>query len=157
MQYVKMMKREFGYHIDVVPYAQYLQENKDALPEKAYAYAAAPWHFRFTDHRCPHDAWLRSFTLNEEKKEGRVILNGTLSLLMPYHDFLLDFKYSNIEKIVTKKKPSPQVETSHGDLLFDELVPCQDGLLRHEILFTCARYIIVCSDFDWELKEINAL
>ena len=46
-------------------YQAYLERHRASFPPGALSLATAPWYFDFTDHHCPHDAWLQEFILSE--------------------------------------------------------------------------------------------
>jgi hypothetical protein len=80
-------------------YTAYLESIRHALPKSAYDFAAAPWHYDYTDHRCPHDSWLESLTISEpalgSRKEIRHV-DIVLRLLGAFHDGALELSYSSV-------------------------------------------------------------
>jgi hypothetical protein len=64
-----------GRHEDVVGafrhYRDYLESARDRFPPSAYALVSSDWYFDFTDHRCPHDAWLETLILSEPSTGDR--------------------------------------------------------------------------------------
>ena len=70
-------------------YQEYLQSLRDVFPLSAYALATSDWYFNFTDHRCPHDAWLETFSLSEASSANggkQRSLSVNVRLLGAYHD-----------------------------------------------------------------------
>jgi hypothetical protein len=39
-------------------YLEYLKSLKGKIPNSAYEFANAEWHYKTDDARCPHDSWL---------------------------------------------------------------------------------------------------
>ena len=54
MDYLKMG----GSAADWATYMKYVESVRNALPDEVYDFVQAPWHYDFSYHRCPHDAWL---------------------------------------------------------------------------------------------------
>lgn len=70
-------------------YLEYLSTVKNKSQSSAYQLATSGWYFNFNDHRCPHDAWLESFTLSESstgKRSEVRTLSLKVRLLGAYHD-----------------------------------------------------------------------
>ncbi|HEX8219068.1 MAG TPA: hypothetical protein VF914_07625 [Chloroflexia bacterium] len=44
-------------------YDEYLRSLRGRIPESAFDFATAEWHYNFSDPRCPHDATVEEFTL----------------------------------------------------------------------------------------------
>ena len=81
-------------------YQERLRKIKRRLPLSVREYALAEWHYDFTDHRCPHDAWLEQVIIREpasgERSEIRS-LEIEVKLLGAYHDGQIEFLYREVE------------------------------------------------------------
>ncbi len=71
-------------------YNEYLKSLRDKLPDAAFAFATAPWHYNPQDPRCPHDAWLEHLKIeelapNQEDVQHRYVAIHA-RLLGAYHD-----------------------------------------------------------------------
>ena len=83
-------------------YERRLQKIKKRLPPSVQEYALADWHYNFSDHRCPHDAWLEYVTIRElTDGESRKIrsLEIEIRLLAACHDEHVEFHDGRIEFI----------------------------------------------------------
>jgi hypothetical protein len=130
--------------IDTTPYPAYLAEVADRLPPGARAYAGAPWHYDFHDHRCPHDAWLESLTFHESPADDRPRrVDLVLRLLGAYHDGHLELRYTDVTHYTATMPLGPR---GHGDLMIDEVLLADDGQISHNIAFEDGTWQITCRD-----------
>ena len=96
-------------------------------------FARSSWYRDPTDHRCPHDAWLESFSLvehasgarNENRRPSIV-----LQLLGAYHDGTICFRY---EDVVSYSLSGENTICGAGDWIFDEFEVDEDGFITHRI------------------------
>ena len=119
-------------------YRNFLLSVKAQLPMSAYEFAAAPWHYDYEDHRCPHDSWLESVLIRElssgSRKEVRN-LEILVRLLGAYHDGHLELVYTGVRSYsLAGNKLEAQI--SHGDWLADEVSLSTDQFVLHEVLFS---------------------
>jgi hypothetical protein len=105
-------------------YTAYLESVRPALPESAYEFAAAPWHYNYTDHRCPHDSWLESLTISEpasgSRREIRHVEIG-VRLLGAFHDGFLELSYPGVCSYSLSGRSGNSRNVGHGDWLTDEI------------------------------------
>jgi hypothetical protein len=148
-------------------YGEYLESVQNHLPLSAYAYATAPWHYDPSDHRCPHDAWVESVTIYEEKNDDNPIdrtINIRIRLLGAYHDGHIELIYQDVNSYALSK-PSGIPDTDsigqwnvkyHWDWLFDEVRLSDRGMAIHEIVFASdAHWQIECRDMAYEWKPLE--
>jgi hypothetical protein len=138
-------------------YKSYLQSVQNSLPPHVFEFAAAPWHYDHTDHRCPHDGWLESLTVRENAEGDRRQLRCIeieLLLFGASHDGHMRMTYRAVSSYFITL---PTCESSfgnrvgHGDWLVDEFRLSTNGLILHKVLFSSgSRFEIECHDFDWE-------
>src|ERR1700710_540692 len=80
-------------------YKDYLGSVKAVFPPSAFALASSDWYHDYSDHRCPHDAWLESATVHEnaagERQENRS-LSIAIRLLGAYHDGHIELLYPQV-------------------------------------------------------------
>ena len=118
----------------------------------AYEFAAAPWHYNYADHRCPHDSWVESVLIREpssgSRKEVRD-LEILVRLLGAYHDGHLELVYSGVRSYsLAGNKPEAQIW--HGDWLADEVSLSTNQFVHHEVLFGGgARWRIESKDIQY--------
>jgi hypothetical protein len=130
-------------------YRKYLQSVKERLSVTAFEFAAAAWHYDHSDHRCPHDSWVESFTIDEpaagERSQDRSLRIST-RLLGAFHDGHLLLGYADVQ---TYSLESAKGRTGHGDWLVDEIRLSDNGFVLHEVLFS--------NDSRWriEAKDIS--
>jgi hypothetical protein len=146
-------------------YEQRLQKIKERMPSSVQAYALAAWHLDFTDHRCPHDAWLEHVTIRElasgERSEIRS-LEIEIRLLGSYHDGHIEFLYREVESYCLdqphRKGKWESSEKGHQDWLVDEVDLSKNGHISHEIEWRDGgHWIIECKSFEhkWIPKELS--
>jgi len=139
-------------------YAEYLESIRDRLPESAYAFAAAPWHYDFSDPRCPHDSWVESLTVSEpssgERRQQRSV-EIAVRLLGAYHDGHILLTYKSVRGYLLNSLHDSH-GAGHGDWLTDEIRLSDSGLVLHEVEFSRGgRWVIECKDvaYEWEQAE----
>lgn len=145
-------------------YDEYLASIKDRLPPSTYAFATAPWHYSTLDHRCPHDAWVESLTINEEKNDDNPIqrrMTINVRLLGAYHDGHIELAYRGVRSYALSKPAlGPGSWGSggwkyigHHDWLVDEIRLSDNDLVVHEITFSSdARWLVECEDLTYEWR-----
>lgn len=130
--------------IDPSPYPAYLAEVRERLPPGARAYAEAPWHYDFQDHRCPHDMWLESLEFVERTTDERPRrVDAVLRLFGSYHDGHLELRYAGVTGYTATMALGPR---GHGDVMIDEIVLADDGRVSHEIAFEDGTWALTCED-----------
>ncbi|MCP5522441.1 MAG: hypothetical protein H7A46_12930 [Verrucomicrobiales bacterium] len=137
-------------------YRAYLAAHAEAFPAGAFALATSDWYFDFRDHRCPHDAWLESLSVNEPASGERNECRATeirVRLLGAYHDGFIEFRYSRVFRYTMA---APAAERGLGDWLYDEFRVSPDGRVIHEIEWAGfgegpeSRWLIEASDVEFE-------
>jgi hypothetical protein len=134
-------------------YQEYLKSKRDSFPPSAYALATSDWYFRFSDHRCPHDAWLEAANLCESSsgKRGEFRkLSLTIRLLGAYHDGIIELYYPRLFSYALNARDG---EHGQRDWLHDEFRVSDTGTLIHEIewagLNETGRWLIEASDIEF--------
>ena len=140
-------------------YREYLESIRGRLPAAAYAFAAAPWHYDFSDRRCPHDSWVESLIVSEpssgDRRQHRAI-EIAARLLGAYHDYHLLLTYKAVRGYLLQTPQDhapPRPGAGHGDWLADEIRLSEAGLVLHEVEFSRGgRWVIECEDmtYKWE-------
>jgi hypothetical protein len=114
-------------------YSEFVDLNKERFPQSVFELASSEWYFNPSDHRCPHDAWLESLTIEEpstgDRHEIRNV-NIRVTLLGAYHDGYIEFRYDNVEKYSLE---GPIVTKGHCDWIADEFRLSNEGRVVHEI------------------------
>jgi hypothetical protein len=134
-------------------YTEYLQSVKERLPLSAFEFATAPWHYDHSDHRCPHDSWVESLTINEpatgERLQHRSLRIST-RLLGAFHDGHLLLGYADVQMYSLE---SPKTQAGHGDWLIDEIRLSDNGCVLHEVLLSNdSRWLIEAKDISCEWR-----
>src|SRR5919202_1729543 len=138
-------------------YRRYLDSVREQLPPAAFAFATADWHYAFSDHRCPHDAWVEALTISEpasgERQEQRRI-DIHVRLLGAYHDGHIDLYYRDVRSYTLELPASPsRIKIGHGDWRDDEVRLSERGLVLHEIVFVGgSHWLIECEDIQYEWR-----
>ena len=133
-------------------YRVYLESVREKLPAFAYEFAAAPWHYDYRDHRCPHDAWVESLLVQEPSSGTRHEIRETeaaIKLLGAYHDGYLELIYPGVRSYSLFGEFSRKPNIGHGDWLTDEIRLSDNNFVLHEILFsTGSRWLIESRDIE---------
>jgi hypothetical protein len=133
-------------------YQEYLRTHQQRFPPGAFALGTAEWYYNANDHRCPHDAWLESFTICEAHSTSERATSIRIRLVGAYHDGYIElfypcaFRYM-LEGFTTSKR-------GVGDWLYDEFRLSPEGHLVHEIEWWFpkredSRWIIEASDVEF--------
>jgi hypothetical protein len=139
-------------------YQHYLRTVANGLAPGAAAFAAAPWHYDPTDHRCPHDAWVESLTILEVAQganAGERSLELHARLLGAYHDGHIDLRYRGVRSysLVALAEASwlpTRQGIGHGDWLVDEVRLSAHGMVEHEIAFERGSWLIECAELEYQ-------
>lgn len=137
-------------------YRAYLNSVRDKLPDSAFSFASAAWHYDAQDSRCPHDSWVEELIVNEpssgEQSERRG-LEIRLRLLGAYHDGHIELTYPNVLGYSLMKPGqhhAPGRQHGHGDWLIDEVRLSEQGGVLHEIAFSHgSHWQIECDDIEY--------
>ncbi len=134
-------------------YREYLQSVKERLPLSAFEFATAAWHYDYSDHRCPHDSWIESLTIDEPATGGRLqnrSLRISARLLGAFHDGHLLLGYADVQMYSLE---SPKTPSGHGDWLIDEIRLSDNGFVLHEVLLSNnSRWLIEAKDISCEWR-----
>jgi hypothetical protein len=118
-------------------YQEYLRRERERFPRGAYALATSGWYYDFSDHRCPHDAWLEELAVLEHGSGDRKATRGVeirVRLLGAYHDGHIEMRYHGVVRYRCEMWPRTVSEGhAHGDWRYDEFRLSESGLLLHEI------------------------
>jgi hypothetical protein len=137
-------------------YAGYLQKVKNLMPDSAYEFAAAEWHYDFNNHKCPHDSWVEYLAVKEGSTGSRSEIRHVdieVKLLGAFHDKWLYLSYLDvISYSLSSSKRKPDI--GHGDWLIDEVRVSEKGLVIHEVIFDSgAKWLIECGDIRYNFSE----
>lgn len=130
-------------------YRRYLEEVRERFPPSAYELASSAWYFDAGDHRCPHDAWLRSVTISDAGDTGEASegVSIRVRLLAAYHDGIIEFHYP---QVIRYQLGAAGISQGHRDWRYDEFRLSDDGLVIHEIEWSgpgeTARWVIEAKD-----------
>jgi hypothetical protein len=116
-------------------YQAYVRGARDRFPPGAYALATSDWYFNFSDHRCPHDAWLEEMVVVERgsRKDERGV-GIRIRLLGAYADGYIELRYRGVVRYRCELWPKkPSEGRGHADWRYDEFRLSDGGLLLHEI------------------------
>jgi hypothetical protein len=134
-------------------YREHIQSSRDRFPPSAYALATSDWYFNFSDHRCPHDAWLEELKVSETASGSRREKRGlsiNVRLLGAYHDGHIELRYPRVFAYVLDIKDGKH---GHRDWRYDELRLSDQGTLIHEIewrsLHDTGTWTIEASDLEF--------
>jgi hypothetical protein len=140
-------------------YADYLRSVKGLMPDSAYEFAAAEWHYDFNDHKCPHDSWVEHLNLKERSAGSRSEirhLDIEVKLLGAYHDKWLYLSYLDVVSY-SFHSGNKEGDVGHGDWLIDEVRLSEKRFVIHEVVFdTGAKWIIECGDIRFNCIEKQA-
>jgi hypothetical protein len=144
-------------------YREYLDSIRSVMPQSAYEFATAPWHYDNSDSRSLHDSWVDSLLINELASGARHeirLLEMKVQLRGPYHNgsTMLEHRevYSYSLGMPFSSSPGRR-RLGHGDWLCDEVRLSDGGHVLHEIEFsTGCRWIIECTDVEWRWKPALA-
>jgi hypothetical protein len=138
-------------------YRDYLESVKDRMPQSAYEFATAEWHYNFSDHKALHDGWLEELIIREpasgERNEIRS-LEIFVRLLAAYHDGFIELTYKNVRGY-SLGKPVDSSLPNHRDWLNDEIRLSENGLVLHEIIWESGEWLIECEDVIYEWKPLE--
>src|SRR5215813_5055013 len=102
-------------------YREYLQSVSDIFPASAYTLATSDWYFSFSDHRCPHDAWLDSLSVTEPASGARGEIRNIsmcIRLFGAYHDGYIELLYP---RVFGYRLSINSGKRGHRDWRYDEL------------------------------------
>jgi len=137
-------------------YCDYLESVKDRLPQSAYEFATAEWHYNFSDHKAPHDGWLEELIIREpasgERRQHR-LLDIFIRLFATYHDGYIELTYKNVRSYSFEKQAASFL--GHKDWLYDEIRLSENGFVLHEIDWVNGEWLIECEDVFYEWKPLE--
>lgn len=140
-------------------YRKYVEGLRDRFPRGAYALAVSDWYFDFTNHRCPHDAWLEEVSIIEDSKGDRSEIRTSsirIRLLAAYRDGFIEFRYP---KVVRCDLRGHRIENGHRDWRYDEFRLSESGHLLHEIewdgLGETGRWLIEADDVEYKWLPVQ--
>ena len=132
-------------------YQEYLHDNQQQFPPRAFALGTAEWRQGGNDHRSPHDAWLESLIISEpasgERSEQRVAVLR-VRLLAAYHDGFIELFYP---RVFSYSFGAENSERGTGDWVYDEFRRSPGGHVIHEIEWSGGtRWMIEASDIEYQ-------
>jgi hypothetical protein len=133
-------------------YCYYLDSVAEQLPQSAYDFATAPWHYDFGDHRAPHDGWLESLIAREaapgERKQNCSV-EIVVRLFAAYHDGHIELNYFDVQSYSLSS--SGMNASGHGDWLHDEIRLSEEGRVLHEVEWSeGSLWLIECGDIAYQ-------
>jgi hypothetical protein len=139
-------------------YREYLEREKERFPPGALELARSDWYFKPEDHRCPHDAWLQHFIVQEigegERHERRRAVLS-VQLLGAYHDLILTFTYGRVRRYSFQ---GADVRAGHSDWRYDEFRVGEERQLIHEVEWcggsANARWLVEADDVRMEWSPL---
>ncbi|MBL0888728.1 hypothetical protein [Myceligenerans indicum] len=141
VRYVKVESTGGGSWTDPRDYLDWLAEHADELPPGARAFATHPEHYDFSHPWCPRSA---SF----DRMSTRFTDDGVVvTLVLAAYggappEFVLRY-----EGVTSVHSDSEHDEGPRSNLLVDEILPDDEGGVRHELAFTGGTITVVASDF----------
>lgn len=133
MAFILMAEREHDVVSAFQRYRAYLNQRSSHFPISAYELATSEWYFNFSDHKCPHDAWLKDLNISEtsertDQRDRNVSLR--IQLLGAYHDGVIELFYPTVYSYQLSAHDSKQ---GHHDWGYDEFRLSDSGTVIHEI------------------------
>ncbi len=144
-------------------YHAYLDSVAERFPQRAFELAKSQWYHDFTDHRCPHDAWLEELVVREVGSGPRQAVRFaaiTIRLLGAYHDGQIELRYDDATRYECHFLQAQGSMLAHADWRYDEFRLAESGRVIHEIEWShmdeTARWVIEAADvtFSWKPFEI---
>ena len=138
-------------------YIKYMEMNKDQFPNHVYEFAIDPERHILQSPHSLHDAWLTSFTIQENRNLIRPFEPSPsieLVLLGQMHDRDIVLNYSGIEwyEIGGRKNQYNWGDTYHGDIEAHQ-VRLEGNSILHEIEFVSeSKITVTCKDFTCSEK-----
>lgn len=131
-------------------YSAYLESVRQALPDEVREFACAEWHYNPDDHRCLHDARVRSVAIGfAEGGSGpsiTAILKGRNGASWRLH--YVDARAYQFTVFEEPRWP-PNVSGDPGDWLVDEVEMTAHGLPEHRVLFSNGgAWAVTCRTFS---------
>lgn len=154
MKYIAIRGESPGEYLDVDSYRAYLETVKHRFPSNALEYAAAPWHYDYTDPRCVHDAQTTSVEILEQfrpEEPGNRHLGIRVRLSDAIGDRWIEFLYSDVRRyeLSFQVDSDPEYPRGHGAWLLDEVVLTDDAHVVHEIELERGAWRIECEDLKY--------
>ncbi len=143
--------------IDFKKYSDYIESVKSSFPKHIYDFVSNENHFNLHAASTLHDAWLKSFTVQEIISGKRNKIRKTeisISLLGATHDRLINLYYSGITHYSNTYSALAE-NRAHGDLLTHEICLVDAGIFSHELLFENGSIYIECADIQHNENLIN--
>jgi hypothetical protein len=134
-------------------YCDYLESIESQLPQSAYEFATAEWHYNFSDSKSPHDGWLEELIIREpafgDRRQHRS-LEIFIRLFAAYHDGYIELTYRKVRSYTFNKFVASL--PNHRDWLYDEIRLSENNLVLHEIEWESGNWLIECEDvfYDWK-------
>jgi hypothetical protein len=124
-------------------YYSYLKSVREDMPQNAYSFAIADWHYDHSDPRCPHDGWLETLIVKEPSSGERSELREVeirVELLGAFHDGLIELTYPGVRSYLLQGPRnldrSAGLSEGHGDWMIDEVRLSDKGNVLHEVKFS---------------------
>ncbi len=137
-------------------YRESLEAIRGRIPQSAFEFATAPWHYDQGDSRSLHDSWVEALIISEPSDGDRNEIRSLeiqVRLLGPYHDATTTLIYRRARSHSLNTPilfAFPSRDVGHGDWLCDEIRLSPDDHVIHEIEFSRgSRWIIECEDIEW--------
>lgn len=152
MSFILSEQRDENVTLAFKNYEAYIVKVKDKLPPHLLEMIQSDWYFNFNDHRCPHDAWLKTFVISENQASKLVDIK--ITLLGAYHDMELEFRYKGVSHYNLK---GWDLKNGHNDWRYDEFRISESGKIIHEVEWRPedTEFIIEAEEIYFEFKPIS--
>ena len=146
-------------------YYSYLKSVSEDMPQNAYSFAIADWHYDHTDPKCPHDSWLETLIVREPSSGERGELREVeirVELLGAFHDGHIELRYPGVRSYLLQGPRnldrSAGVSEGHGDWMIDEVRLSDKDIVLHEVKFSGgSRWTIESEDIVYRWKPFESL
>ena len=145
-------------------YYSYLKSVREDMPQNAYSFAIADWHYDHSDPRCPHDGWLETLIVKEPSSGERNELREVeirVELLGAFHDGLIELTYPGVRSYLLQRggrnlDRSADLSEGHGDWMIDEVRLSDKGNVLHEVKFSeGSRWTIESEDIVYRWRPFK--
>lgn len=150
MKIIKFVVQDDGYLLDSSAYPAYVESIKARLPLHIFEFMSGEWHYAPRDRRCLHDAKLVRMVV-DEYDDGETFSCGLTLRLIGAYGNTLELRYIGVSRYELKKDQTtwPAGQSTHGDLLIDEMLLLEEGGFEHEIIFEAATLRVRFRDFSF--------
>jgi hypothetical protein len=121
-------------------YFHYLNDEWHRLPKGVKEFVKQPWYYIFTDHRCPHDADLKSLGLFGGQLEVCYVNSKHASQCL--------YSYKNVNEFSVSSEQNEFFSHWYGEIIINE-----EGDVLHEVRSVNNHLMFVrCRDIEYKVK-----